>query len=78
MRIVSKMRVAGMKLIYSLAFCFLLSCAANMIDLASHPERWKSMGRAGREHVENQHDVRRLTNRLEQLYESILNPGEDA
>jgi len=52
--------------------------AENMVDLASHPERWRSMGRAGREHVERQHDVRRLATRLEHLYQSTLNAGEDA
>jgi colanic acid/amylovoran biosynthesis glycosyltransferase len=50
--------------------------AANMIEMASHPERWPPMGQAGREHVESQHDVRRLAARLEQLYGQLLSDGE--
>ncbi len=50
--------------------------AANMLELAGHPERWPSMGRAGREHVECHHDVRRLTAGLEQLYTKLMNAGE--
>jgi colanic acid/amylovoran biosynthesis glycosyltransferase len=49
--------------------------AANMVELASSPERWPSMGRAGRTHVERQHDVKRLASQLEDLYEQTMNAG---
>jgi colanic acid/amylovoran biosynthesis glycosyltransferase len=42
--------------------------AENMTTLAADPGRWASMGRAGREHVEARHDVRKLAADLELRY----------
>ena len=50
--------------------------AANISLLASGPERWASMGRAGRAHVEARHDVRRLATDLEILYATLAETGK--
>ena len=42
--------------------------AANIAALAASPGRWTPMGRAGRAHVEAEHDIHRLTASLEDLY----------
>lgn len=42
--------------------------------LLDHPERWEAMGRAGRRHVEEFHDVEGLARDLEDIYFSLL-PG---
>jgi colanic acid/amylovoran biosynthesis glycosyltransferase len=42
--------------------------AQGMIDLLARPERWPAMGRAGRGHVEEHHDVHRRAAELEILY----------
>jgi len=49
--------------------------AANISLLAGAPERWASMGRAGRAFVEERHDVRRLATDLEILYATLAETG---
>jgi colanic acid/amylovoran biosynthesis glycosyltransferase len=49
--------------------------AASLSVLAASPERWPSMGRAGRAHVEARHDVRRLATRMEILYATLAETG---
>ena len=41
---------------------------ANIALLAANPSRWPSMGRAGRAHVEAEHDIRKLVTQMEILY----------
>jgi colanic acid/amylovoran biosynthesis glycosyltransferase len=48
--------------------------ARNLRVLASQPELWPTMGRAGRQHVELNHDVRRQTQRIEEHYDSLIAP----
>ena len=36
--------------------------------LLDHPERWEEMGRAGRRHIEANHDITREAGRLEERY----------
>lgn len=52
--------------------------ASGMVSLASRPEHWPSMGRAGREHVERRHDVRRLAAELEVLYGAVAGRAREA
>ena len=40
-------------------------------DLIEHPERWESMGRAGRKKIEKDFDSEKLTDRLITLYQEI-------
>jgi colanic acid/amylovoran biosynthesis glycosyltransferase len=49
--------------------------AAGISILAASPERWPSMGRAGRAHVEAGHDVRRLATALEVFYATLAETG---
>ncbi len=49
--------------------------AANISLLAGAPERWASMGRAGRAQVEERHDVKRLATELEILYATLAETG---
>jgi colanic acid/amylovoran biosynthesis glycosyltransferase len=49
--------------------------AACISVLASSPQRWPSMGRSGRAHVEARHDVRRLATKLEILYATLAETG---
>jgi colanic acid/amylovoran/stewartan biosynthesis glycosyltransferase WcaL/AmsK/CpsK len=51
------------------------SLAANISLAASSSDRWGSMGRAGRAHVETRHDVRRLATELEILYATLAETG---
>lgn len=50
--------------------------AANLSLLASGPERWGAMGRAGRAFVEENHDVRRLATELEIFYAGLAETGK--
>jgi len=45
--------------------------AEALVSLAATPERWPAMGRAGRAHVEAEHDVRKLAATLEHLYAAL-------
>ena len=49
--------------------------AANMVLLAGAPQRWGSMGRSGRAHVEAHHDVRSLATQLEIRYATLAETG---
>jgi colanic acid/amylovoran/stewartan biosynthesis glycosyltransferase WcaL/AmsK/CpsK len=40
--------------------------------LIDHPEEWESMGRAGRQHVEQCYDIDRLNDRLVKIYQQLL------
>jgi colanic acid/amylovoran biosynthesis glycosyltransferase len=46
--------------------------AAAIVELATHPERWPAMGRAGREHVEQHFDNDRLNDQLVAIYEDVV------
>ena len=46
--------------------------ADRLLHLLEHPEIWSEMGRAGREHVERDHDIERLNDRLVDLYRGLL------
>ncbi|MGH9866837.1 MAG: glycosyltransferase [Candidatus Polarisedimenticolia bacterium] len=52
--------------------------AAHLETLARSPVTWGSMGRMGRAHVEERHDVRELATRLEVLYASMAETGRAA
>lgn len=43
-----------------------------LAELLAHPKRWDEMGRAGRKHIENQHDIVKLASQLEQKYDYLL------
>ncbi|MBC7249100.1 MAG: glycosyltransferase [Anaerolineae bacterium] len=40
--------------------------------LVTHPERWLTIGKAGRESVQEHHDIDKLNDRLVQLYKQLL------
>jgi colanic acid/amylovoran biosynthesis glycosyltransferase len=44
-----------------------------LLQLIEHPETWLQMGEAGRKHVERHHDAQKVTRRLEQFYDELLN-----
>jgi glycosyltransferase involved in cell wall biosynthesis len=46
--------------------------AAAVLELAAAPERWPSMGHAGRAHVEQRFDLTRQVAALEALYAELL------
>jgi colanic acid/amylovoran biosynthesis glycosyltransferase len=46
--------------------------AGRLSELVEHPERWSAMGRAGRAHMEAHYDVERLTDRLVEIYRSLV------
>jgi colanic acid/amylovoran biosynthesis glycosyltransferase len=50
--------------------------AQNMIELADHPERWQSMGEAGRMRVEMEHNLMIQTEKLEAIYNEFALPIE--
>jgi len=50
--------------------------AQAMIGLADHPERWQSMGEAGRMRVEMEHNLMKQTEKLEAIYNEIVLPLE--
>ena len=43
-----------------------------MREFAFRPGKWEAMGKAGRAHVEAQHNVRVQVARLEQLYSQVI------
>jgi colanic acid/amylovoran biosynthesis glycosyltransferase len=43
-----------------------------LLDLSMNPALWSAMGRAGRERVERNHDIEKLNDHLEQLYERLI------
>ena len=46
---------------------------ADKLDyLISHPEDWAKMGRAGRAFVEENYDINKLNDRLEEIYQQLL------
>lgn len=45
--------------------------AALMLQLIRNPQEWQERARAGRRRVENDHDPRRLSARLEELYDTV-------
>jgi colanic acid/amylovoran/stewartan biosynthesis glycosyltransferase WcaL/AmsK/CpsK len=47
------------------------SLADRLSNLIAHPEIWPALGRRGREHVEALYDIRRLNDRLVDLYKLI-------
>lgn len=44
-------------------------------ELLATPALWKTMGRAGRRHIEEEFDLRKLNRRLESLYRHLLRPS---
>jgi len=46
--------------------------AANLERVVGEPEQWEAMGRAGRAHVEANHDVRAQVARLEHIYDQVI------
>ena len=46
--------------------------ATNLQWLMGHCERWEAMGNIGRQHVEDNHDVRREVIKLEQVYQEVI------
>jgi colanic acid/amylovoran biosynthesis glycosyltransferase len=40
--------------------------------LARHPEKWQAMGRAGRQHVEEDFSLASQVQKLIQLYEQVI------
>lgn len=46
--------------------------ADQLRQLLSHPERWPEMGRAGRDFISSQYDIRRLTARCLEIYQELL------
>ncbi len=48
----------------------------NLLALLATPERWSSMGRAGRTYIESHHAALPQTRRLEDRYLEIVNAGE--
>lgn len=46
--------------------------AAALERVALHPERWASMGRAGRQHVETEYNLQQQGQRLEGIYETLM------
>jgi colanic acid/amylovoran biosynthesis glycosyltransferase len=43
-----------------------------LVQLLAHPEQWDEMGRAGRAHMERQHDIVSLARELEGKYDSVI------
>ena len=48
------------------------SLAENLERLVAQPDLWEPMGRAGRAHVEEHHDVRKQVRRLEDIYSRLV------
>jgi len=46
--------------------------AERLIHLCKNSHLWQKMGRAGREHVEKNYDVKRQVAKLEEVYEQSL------
>lgn len=49
--------------------------AAKLTFLLENPEIWEQIGRYGHEHVMENYDVVKQSQRLEAIYDSVLNPG---
>lgn len=43
-----------------------------LAELLAHPKQWSEMGRAGRAHIEKQHDIVKLAQELERKYDTVL------
>ncbi|NET30790.1 MAG: colanic acid biosynthesis glycosyltransferase WcaL [Cyanothece sp. SIO1E1] len=52
--------------------------AEKLIYLINHPERWADMGAAGRQKIDQQHNIHRLNDRLVQIYEQLLDTDAPA
>ncbi|MBN1765150.1 MAG: glycosyltransferase [Sedimentisphaerales bacterium] len=50
-----------------------LALAERIIYLIEHPEVWESMGRCGREFVENKYDTKMVSKQLDKIYQNIPN-----
>jgi len=50
--------------------------AKKLLYLIQHPDRWAAMGQAGRQRVEQQHDINKLSDRLVKIYQHCLNSGQ--
>jgi colanic acid/amylovoran biosynthesis glycosyltransferase len=48
-----------------------IALATKLSRLLAHPETWNEMGKAGRSHIENQHDVVKLAQQLEEKYDGV-------
>ena len=46
--------------------------AKHLEYLVEHPEVWKEMGRARREHVEQEYDVMVQVGKLERIYDELI------
>jgi colanic acid/amylovoran biosynthesis glycosyltransferase len=46
--------------------------ADRLAVLVDHPERWVAMGRAGRDRIEADYDIRKLNHQLVELYGELL------
>jgi colanic acid/amylovoran biosynthesis glycosyltransferase len=46
--------------------------AQKLAYLIEHPERWESMGKAGRHRVEEKYDMEKLNDELVQIYQNLL------
>lgn len=43
-----------------------------LLQLIEHPQIWSGMGEAGRKHMEQHHDIQKVTRNLEQIYDELL------
>jgi colanic acid/amylovoran biosynthesis glycosyltransferase len=48
-----------------------VALATKLSWLLAHPERWNEMGKAGRSHIEDQHDIVKLAQQLEEKYDAV-------
>jgi colanic acid/amylovoran biosynthesis glycosyltransferase len=48
-----------------------VALSQKLAELLAHPERWHEMGRAGRTHMEKQHNIVTVTKELERKYDSL-------
>lgn len=48
-----------------------LALAQKLVELLAHPERWNQMGKAGRAHIESQHNIVTLAQQLEKIYDIV-------
>ncbi|MBI4538170.1 MAG: glycosyltransferase [Gemmatimonadetes bacterium] len=46
-----------------------------LLDLATHPERWRNLGMAGRAHVERHYNIEIETEKLERVYDAVVESG---
>ena len=52
-----------------------MALGEKLAGLLAHPENWTEMGRAGRAHIEKQHDIVALARQLEGKYDQVLGRG---